>query len=690
MHESKGTTFTELDNPDKSTLTSIYPHSKAAERRHPHAPQLFQHHRRRRVGENLSEAKTSRQRLSSETYILRNISTDPELKQLYTSLGKAADSHDAIQATKLCQLIKKRKSALSSARAFEPEEKIVFLSVMRALAHHGFLQEVQAVHADMLSVGFEECIDSLNHLLQAAVVSGDQDTTSEILERIFVLKPSSPISSDSSAELAQILLKRDDGPSASKSSRGLTLPLQKMRHWNASTFAHMIDHACQDHNLEYSLLLLSTCYRIDLQLPHETLKRLISLCLHCEEFRTAVELADLIEQGGLVYSQTAQGDARGSSTGAQDLLRSEARNGQVARRLPPSIWMSILRSCAEGGYLPGVELAWSRAVKQGLLAPDDGLFLQILSLAAKEGSVQMAHVCIQYMDPTFEAMPADQVSRAEQEDSTRPSKRLVTASKRIELQEWHLAPLFEAQCSARDYEGAMRTLRSFHHRGFRITDRTTSRISTSIYPDRDSLHLALNALARSASDKRVGTHIAVVNAVLSAAVWLGDLAQALEIYRTLPSYYTFTDPTGVRPQHQPKTIKPNLDTFNSLLNGCIDAADYENGVQLLKDLNELRIKPDVVTFERMIVLCLTQRNYDDAFGFVEEAKAKGISPSRKSYEALVRKCFNEKDHRWEGVLADMSDHGYRPSPKLLRELELDPTSHDTGSSSSSRFRFQLT
>ena len=86
------------------------------------------------------------------------------------------------------------------------------------------------------------------------------------------------------------------------------------------------------------------------------------------------------------------------------------------------------------------------------------------------------------------------------------------------------------------------------------------------------------------------------------------------------------------------------------------------------------MKPTVVTFERMIVLCLTQRNYDDAFGFIEEAKERGITPSRKSYEALVRKCFRERDQRWERLLSDMSDHGYRPSAKLLGELEVDPAS----------------
>ncbi len=204
----------------------------------------------------------------------------------------------------------------------------------------------------------------------------------------------------------------------------------------------------------------------------------VTLCLHSEEFRTAVELAELVEQGGLVYRHDTDGDSSQQDSKARDLLRSEARSGQVARRFAPSIWMSILRACAEGGYLPGVELAWSRAVDAGLLSPDEGVLLLVLALAAKEGSVQMARMCIKHIDPTFGTQGIEaELAEQPQDASSRDPPNLSTPSKRLELQEWHLSPLFEAQCSARDYPGAMRTLLGFHHRGIQITDRTMSRIA---------------------------------------------------------------------------------------------------------------------------------------------------------------------------------------------------------------------
>lgn len=669
--------------------SSIYPDSKAADRRHPHAPQLFQHFKRRAPGRDNSLPSSSKQRSSSDAYVLRNVSTDPELRQLYTSLGVAADANDAVQATKLCQLIKERKEHIggSSGRiVFAPEERVVFLAAMRPLAHHGLLEEVQAINADMLAFGFEESIDSLNHLLQAAIVCGDQMAIAATLETIFALQPSSSSASERSEELAKILLSEstDSRPTRTSRDAGLTLPIEKTRNWNAATFAHMIDSACQDHNLEYALLLLSTCYRMGLVLPHQSLSRLITLCIHCEEFRSAVELADLMEQGGLVYADADSTSSAKDTAVILDCLKSDARSGQVARRLPPSVWMSMLRACAEGGYLPGVELAWSKAVSQGLLSPDDGLLQLILALAAKEGSVHMAHTCLRHVDPAFDLTASASASTTPQsEQGSKSTRRMSTPSRRMQLQEWHLAPLFEAQCSAHDYVGAMRALHAFHCRGIQITDRTTSRISTSIYPSKDFLQLAREALTLCATDAAVGTHKAIANAVLSAAVWLGDLAQALEIYRSMRTFHPFASPPGLTTSgDRRELVRPNLDTFNSLLSGCIDAADYDTGVELLKDLNHLKLRPNAVTFERMIVLCLTQPNYDDAFGLIEEAKDKGIPPSRKSYEAVVRKCFREKDHRWESVLADMKDQGYRPNPRLLREIELDADAPDIGTSSS--------
>lgn len=663
-----GSRFHDDESSHQASQTSIYPASRAAQRLRPNAPQLFQHSARRGLGQDDDQAKQSQRRTTSDSYILRNVSTDPELKHLYTQLARAAESKDAVHAAKLALLIKRRKEELcapSGQVEFDPSERIVFLAIMRALAPHGLLQEVQAVSDDMRSFGFSECIDSLNHLLEAAVISARREAIDDILDRIRNLPPpASAPQAERSSKLANLLFNAKPDMSRPGQTTAMEMPLDYMQNWNATTFAHLLESACQDHNLEMASLMLSSCYRLGFTLPHRALTHTITLFLHSEEHRAAVELADLMEQGGLVHRHDVTRSAEKSASRITNPPGSGTSPGQVARRFPPSIWMSILRACAEGGYLPGVELAWSKAVVQGLQTPDDGLLQLILALSAKEGCVQMARNCLAHIDPSY-AQPSS--SPTEASSSQRPSSGL-------DLQEWHLAPLFEAQCSARDYEGAMNTLSGLFRRGFAITNRSTSRISTSIFPHKSALQLAVQALTKTAADKAIGTHIDIVNAVISAAVWLGDLAQALEIYRALPTYQVIPrDPANVKGGNRsPNKITPTRDTFNVLLSGCIDIADYETGVVMLKDLNALKLKPNEVTFERMIMLCLTQKNYEDAFGFIEEAKERDIVPSRKSYEALARKCFAQDDHRWELVLSNMSDQGYRPSSALLCEFDLEP------------------
>ncbi|SPO26105.1 uncharacterized protein UTRI_02380 [Ustilago trichophora] len=316
-----------------------------------------------------------KQHVSSDAYILRNVSTDRELKQLYTALGVAADNHDAVQAFKLCQLIKERKVQISDAAnavSFDPEEK-------------------------------------------AAVVSADQEAASAVLDRIFAL-----------------------GASASS-----------------------------------------------------------------DEFRAAVELADLVEQGG---------------------LHLDVDPAILCRRRLSAWCRACMVSCGDAR----------------IALPDDGLILTILGLAAKEGSAQMARVCLHQIDPTFNELnpipsPRPAQLRIRPVDHHRDA---IYAIEEYRDPRMALGPLFEAYCSAHDYEGAL-----------------------------PSLQLA------------VGTHIAIVNAVLTAAVWLGDLAQALEIYRAIPTYHAIASPSGAQ-AHPPNytNVSTELDTFNSLLSGCIDAADYETGV----------------------------------------------------------------------------------------------------------------
>ncbi|TBU61658.1 hypothetical protein BD310DRAFT_946458 [Dichomitus squalens] len=76
-------------------------------------------------------------------------------------------------------------------------------------------------------------------------------------------------------------------------------------------------------------------------------------------------------------------------------------------------------------------------------------------------------------------------------------------------------------------------------------------------------------------------------------------------------------------------LKPNVDTFNLLLEGCIYARHCQLGDRFLSDLKNTRVKVDVRTYKHMMLLCLTRMTYEDAFFYLEEMKALRMAIIRK-------------------------------------------------------------
>ncbi len=266
-----GSRFHDDESSHQASQTSIYPASRAAQRLRPNAPQLFQHSARRGLGQDDDKqavAETHDERLLHPSQCLHRPRAQAYLHSACQSCGEQGRSPPA----KLALLIKRRKEELcapSDKVEFDPSERIVFLAIMRALAPHGLLQEVQAVSDDMRSFGFSECIDSLNHLLEAAVISARREAIDDILDRIRNLPPpASAPQAERSSKLANLLFNAKPDMSRPGQTVAMEMPLDYMQNWNATTFAHLLESACQDHNLEMASLMLSSCYRLGFTLPH--------------------------------------------------------------------------------------------------------------------------------------------------------------------------------------------------------------------------------------------------------------------------------------------------------------------------------------------------------------------------------------------------------------------------------------
>ena len=666
----------------------IFPGSKASSRRSRRVPNLFQY-----VGVNKSKAPAdlkSKQKnkdsdANSLAVALRNLSTNPKLKDLCNSLAVAAYRFDVIKTLDITSQIHQHLQASSpQASVITTQHLPIFHALLKCFSKHGHLVECQGVIDDMQMSGLQVDLVSLNYLLEAAVFAGNSQAIHDTLNQISSLASHT---SDSVPETAS---------SSPPQNHGV---LPNTSNWSSTTFTHLINSAYQSHNLEMALSLMATCLRNQVALEHDALRKILYLCFNTNEVRLAVELATASENGGL-YTTTSDGQ----------------QSARVARRLESSLWMAMLAASAQNGYLPGVIHCWNRAVVTDLQTPDEGTLLRILAVAARDGHVDLAMAALERLHPGFGVL----FGRVPVPDSAAPlslkhAKRGLnmpraslrpyrpgwtdptdTQTRSLVMQEWHLAPLFEAHCQSHDFDGAIRAISLMKRCGHPVTPKSISMLAKICSNSPVLLNEAFQSLLRIGGDKNWGVDVVAVNALIYAAVLMDNPSTAIEIYKACWHLRDATlDPKAGQSQiaippnslaadlsvsvgkwspvdkGSVACVRPDLETYHQLILGCINTSDAETGRKLLTDLNALGLRPTTLTYERMIQLCLTQSSYEDAFGFMEQAKMSGLVPTRKSYEALILKCHSEQDERWKMVLDELEEAGHHLGNSIRLELGLN-------------------
>ncbi|TBU33660.1 hypothetical protein BD311DRAFT_389069 [Dichomitus squalens] len=288
------------------------------------------------------------------------------------------------------------------------------------------------------------------------------------------------------------------------------------------------------------------------------------------------------------------------------------------RRLEPEVWVDLLVSCAESLYSEGTLRTWRKVVLDLDIVPDEGCCLQVLHTAARHGHTSLA----------LEAIGA--------------LKKL-----NVVWAEHHFAPVVEAMCARSEIREAFILLDFMRKNGMTPTLDTASPILALISKDTDTVDEAWGKLEEIRENGEVVDPVAL-NVVIQAAVALKDLQRAVGTYKAAAQV----------------GVKPNIDTFNLLLEGCIYARHRQLGDRLLSDLKNMGVKADVTTYKHMVLLCLTQTTYEDAFFYLEEMKALRMVPPLAVYEAIIRKLVSVGDTRYKVALEELKECGYEVSPKL--------------------------
>lgn len=213
----------------------------------------------------------------------------------------------------------------------------------------------------------------------------------------------------------------------------------------------------------------------------------------------------------------------------------------------------------------------------------------------------------------------------------------------VALEEHHFGPLMEALCHQALIKDAFLAIMRMDTVGIVPTTETTYPIFKYIVADAERLETACNHLESLQQEAKTPFHVAAFNCLIRTSISLGDLQRAIGLYNSLPEF----------------KVKPDVDTFNLLLGGCIATAHRDLGDKLLLEMKEAHVLPDARTYERLIVLCLTQTNYEDAFFYLEEMKEQKMVPSHNVYESLIRKCVTAGDTRYKLAVEELKECGYK-------------------------------
>ena len=222
----------------------------------------------------------------------------------------------------------------------------------------------------------------------------------------------------------------------------------------------------------------------------------------------------------------------------------------------------------------------------------------------------------------------------------------------VEVQEKHLVALLECYVTAGQVPEALRVISSIRATGLTPTLATAEPIVAVLSTPEivDQAFYGLEDMYKAGQD----VDVVALNALILASARIKDLRRVRATQASLSSF----------------ELRPDIDTFNSVLEGCITAQHQPLGETVLSEMATAGIAPNPTTYEKLIKLCLIPEDYEEAFYYLEKMKSEGLQPSASVYRSIITKCLSLNDRRWELVRQEMNALGYRldvGSRKLVEE-----------------------
>lgn len=117
-------------------------------------------------------------------------------------------------------------------------------------------------------------------------------------------------------------------------------------------------------------------------------------------------------------------------------------------------------------------------------------------------------------------------------------------------------------------------------------------------------------------------------------------------------------------------LVPDEIMYNSLLDGCAQSSLVDDGLRVLREMEDAGVKPSNFTLSVLVKLMSRARRVDYAFELVQELSEKyHLSPNSHVYANLVQACcFSKQLQRGLKTLEEMMDRKVQPDKRTYSML----------------------
>ncbi len=161
-----------------------------------------------------------------------------------------------------------------------------------------------------------------------------------------------------------------------------------------------------------------------------------------------------------------------------------------------------------------------------------------------------------------------------------------------------------------------------------------------VRPDLYTFHLMMRACERN-SDYKTAFHL------YAQMKELFGLYPDLALYNTLIGYCAPLNDqltaSFIVEEMRDRCIDLDVHTYNCLMN-VFSQSSYEVNLQMFEDMVKRKIRPNRRTYNTLMEACQKAGDYDRAFQFFEELKKEGLTPDVTTYNVLITMCRDRLDY----------------------------------------------